>query len=63
VEKMDLAVEEEIPRVAETDRGVIRLIPDEGFDHNLGKVVWEANLSKYPEELREVFEVVRNKRR
>ena len=60
VEGMGLEVEESIPTVAETEQGVVRLAPDEGFAFNPGKVAWEADLSKYPSELREAFEAVRS---
>ncbi len=59
VEAQGLRVEESVPTVAETDTGVIRLHPDEGFEHNPGKVAWEIDLSKYPEDLRQAFEAVR----
>lgn len=59
VERMGLEVFNTIPTVVETDRGVIRLHPDDGFASNPGKVAWEADLGKYPPELRQAFEAVR----
>lgn len=59
VEDMGKPIEETVPTVVETERGVIRVAPDEGFAFNPGKVAWEADLSKYPEELRAAFERMR----
>jgi len=36
------------------------LIPDPGWDHNPAKTLWQPDLTKYPDALREQFESERS---